>query len=195
MPPAKPQREVDWVAVWKGLNWDDEKRQQVVDAERLRQRAQHYAAPVKDQEAAPEHARSILTFELGRESYGIDVTHVRGIRAVGALARVPGAPGFYQGVINMRGQIISVIDLRSFFQIPPVDEVAAPQEVIIVQAGALEMALLAHQVIGVESIPSSAIKPVEHMPYALGLTREKTILLDIAHLFRDERLIVGGVSE
>ena len=195
MPSAKPQRQLDWEAVWKSLNWDDEQRQQSVDLERLRQRAQHYATPVKDQETVPEAARSILTFDLGRECYGIDVRHVRGIRALGTIAHVPGSPPFYQGVINVRGQIITVVDLRNFFQMPQVDDSVAPNEVVIVHAGKLELALLAHQVIGVDSIPISAIKPVEHMPYALGLTSEKTILLDMAQLFQDERLIVGGVNQ
>jgi purine-binding chemotaxis protein CheW len=195
MPPAKPQRQIDWEAVWKSLNWDDEQRQQSVNVERLRQRAQHYAEPVKDQEIVPEDARSILAFQLGHEQYGIDVKSVRGIRSLGAIAHVPGSPNFYQGVINVRGQIITVVDLRNFFQIPPGDELAAPSEVVIVHAGNLEMALLAHHVIGVDSIPLSAIKPVEHMPYALGLTSEKMILLDMGQLFQDERLIVGGVNE
>jgi purine-binding chemotaxis protein CheW len=195
MPPAKPQRQIDWEAVWKSLNWDDEQRQQSVNAERLRQRAQHYAAPVKDQETVPEDARSILAFQLGHEQYGIDVKFVRGIRSLGVIAHVPGSPNFYQGVINVRGQIITVVDLRNFFQIPPGAELTDPGEVVIVHAGKLEMALLAHHVIGVDSIPLSAIKPVEHMPYALGLTSEKMILLDMGQLFQDERLIVGGVNE
>lgn len=195
MPPAEPQRQIDWETVWKSLNWDDEQRQQSVNAERLRQRAQHYAEPVKDQETVPEDARSVLAFELGQERYAIDVKFVRGIRSLGAIAHIPGSPNFYQGVINVRGQIITVVDLRNFFQIPSIDDRDAPNEVVLVHAGKLEMALLAHHVMGVDSIPLSAIKPVEHMPYALGLTSEKTILLDVAQLFQDERLIVGGVNE
>jgi len=195
MSPPKPQRQIDWEAVWKSLNWDDEQRQQTADQERLSQRALHYAAPVKEQEITSEDARLVLTFDLGIERYGIDVIHVRGIRSLGAIARVPGAPAFYQGVINVRGRIITVMDLRTFFQIPPAENSAAPNEVIIIQTGKLEIALLAHQVIGVDSIPTAAIKPVDHMPYAHGLTSDKIVLLDIAQLFRDERLIVGGVTE
>lgn len=195
MSSAKPGRQIDWEAVWKSLNWDDEQRQQSVDQERLRQRAHHYAAPVKEQAVIAEDARLALTFDLGEERYGIDVIHVRGIRALGTIARVPGAPLFYQGVINVRGRIITVLDLRNFFQIPHPEDATAPSEVIIVQVGKLELALLAHQVIGVDSIPASAVKPVDHMPYAHGLTSDKIVLLDIAQLFRDERLIVGGVAE
>src|SRR5262249_24782303 len=152
--------------------WDDEQRQQASNDERLRQRAQHYAAPAKEQKDAPEDAHSMLLFELGEEQYGIDVMHVHGIRTVGSIARVPGTPAFYRGVINVRGRIITALDLRQFFQIAYSDDAQAPYEVVIVHVGQLELALLAHQVIGVESIPASAVKSVEHMPYAQGLTRD-----------------------
>jgi purine-binding chemotaxis protein CheW len=195
MPPSKPQRQIDWEAVWKSLNWDDDQRQEVANQERLRQRAQHYAAPAKDQKDTLEDVRTVLVFHLGGENYGIDVRYVFGIRALDTVAHVPGTPAFYGGVINVRGRILTVFDLRSFFQILHTDADGAPGEVVIVHAGKLEMAVLAHQVIGVESIPLSTIKPIEHMPYTVGLTSEKIILLDMAQLFQDERLIVGGVNE
>ncbi|MEO8613142.1 MAG: chemotaxis protein CheW [Chloroflexota bacterium] len=195
MPASKPQRQIDWETVWKSLNWDDDQRQQVANEERLRQRAQHYAAPARDQNDVLEDVRAVLAFNLGGENYGVDVRYVFGIRALGTVAHVPGTPLFYQGVINVRGRILTVFDLRGFFQIPHASDDGVPAEVVIVHAGKLEMAILAHQVIGVQSIPVSTIKPIEHMPYTLGLTSEKIILLDIAQLFQDERLIVGGVNE
>jgi purine-binding chemotaxis protein CheW len=195
MPSAKPERQIDWEAVWKSLNWDDDQRQEIANQERLRQRAQHYAAPAKDQDDVLEDVRTVLVFNLGSENYGIDVRYVFGIRALDTVAQVPGTPLFYGGVINVRGRILTVFDLRSFFQIPHAAEDGTPGEVVIVHAGKLEMAVLAHQVIGVESIPVSTIKPIEHMPYTIGLTSEKIILLDMAQLFQDERLIVGGVNE
>jgi purine-binding chemotaxis protein CheW len=195
MPSAKPQRQIDWEAVWKSLNWDDDQRQEVANQERLRQRAQHYAAPAKDQDDVLEDVRTVLVFNLGSENYGIDVRYVFGIRALDTVAHVPGTPPFYPGVINVRGRILSVFDLRSFFQIPHAAEDGTSGEVVIVHANKLEMAVLARQVIGVESIPVSTIKPIDHMPYTVGLTSEKIILLDMAQLFQDERLIVGGVNE
>jgi purine-binding chemotaxis protein CheW len=191
----KPQRAVDWEAVWKSLNWDDESRQQSADQERLRQRARHYAEPIKEADVIPENARTVLTFDLGSERYGVDVMVVRGIRPLGKVARVPGVPPFYRGVVNVRGQIRSVLDLRAFFQIPYEEEMIVPDEVVICYSGHLELALLAHQVIGVETVPPAAIKAIEHMPYTWGITKERIILLDIPGLFTDERLIIGGVRE
>jgi purine-binding chemotaxis protein CheW len=195
MTSSKPQRQVDWEAVWKSLNWDDEARQQTADRDRLRQRAEHYAAPVKEETTASESSRTVLSFELGTEQYAIDVMAVRGIRAVGNIALVPGVPSFYRGVMNVRGQIISVLDLRLFFQVPVEERTAFPREVVIARSGRLEIGLLAHQAKGIETVPTSTIKNVEHMPYALGITPERLILLDIPQLFADERLIIGGVSE
>jgi purine-binding chemotaxis protein CheW len=195
MTSSKPQRQVDWEAVWKSLNWDDKVRQQAIDQERLRQRAEHYATPVKTETEVSDDARTVLTFELGDEHYAIDVMVVRGIRVVSTISRVPGVPPFYRGIINVRGQILSVLDLRVLFQIPVDDGADTPGEVITVRSGRLDIALLARQVNGVKTIPASAIKNVDHMPYALGITPERVILLDIPQLFADERLIIGGVSE
>jgi purine-binding chemotaxis protein CheW len=196
MPTSKPQRQIDWEAVWKTLNWDDDARQQTAERERLRQRAEHYAAPAREETVLPENARTVLTFDLGAERYGIDVMVVRGIRTLGSVSRVPGVPAFYRGIINVRGQIISVIDLRTFFQMPfDPHSVVANEEIVIARANKLEIALLAHQVNGVETISPSAITSVDHMPYAIGITPERLILLDVPQLFADERLIIGGVNE
>ncbi len=185
------QRSVDWEAVWKSLNWDDEKRQQSADHERLRQRAQHYAAPARMLEAAPENALTVLIFDLGGERYGVDVMRVRGIRPLGKVTPVPGTQNFYRGVINLRGQILTVLDLRLFFGVRE-EEVIVPDEVVIARSFHLEMALLAHQVVGVQTIGADAVKAVEHMPYSQGITRDKVVLLDITRLFEDQRLILGG---
>ncbi len=195
MPPSKPQRQIDWEAVWKSLNWDDETRQRVADEERLRQRAHHYAAPAKEETVVPENARIALSFDLGSEKYAADVMVVRAIRTLGDIALVPGIPTFYRGVTNVRGQILSVLDLRTFFQIPYAEEITMPNEAVIVRSGKLEIALLAHHVNGVITIPPDSLKNVDHMPYTLGITTERLILLDIPQLFKDERLIVGGVKE
>lgn len=189
MPPFKPH--VDWEAVWKSLNWDDESRQDDAEHERLRQRAQQYAAPLVEAQIIPDDARSVLTFDLGSEHYGVDVTSVRGVRAAPHITAVPGAPNFYRGVINLRGKIVTVLDLRLFFGLNTPDTLNLPGEIVITQAGNLQLALLAQQIKGVVSLAASEIKSVEHLAYAIGITRDRTIVLNINQLFEDTRLVVG----
>lgn len=191
--PRKPHS-IDWETVWNSLNWDDTQRQQAVEAERLRQRARQYAAPVKESADLPGDSRSLLTFVLGSEQYGVDAVLVRGVRPVTRVARVPGVPSFYRGVVNVRGRVITVMDLRCFFNITIPEGDAMPGEMVIVQANNLEIGLLAHQVNGVAAIAAAAIRPVEHMPYLAGMTGSRLVILNIAQLFEDERLIVGGVN-
>jgi purine-binding chemotaxis protein CheW len=182
---------MDWAAVWKSLNWDDETRQREAEKEQLRQRARQYAMPVKKRDLLPEDSKTVLTFDLGSEHYGVDVMCVRGVRSVFRLTRVPNTPDFYRGVVNIRGRIVTVMDLRRFFGLAVAETEAPPGELVLVQAHHLEIGLLAHQVNGVTTVPLSAIKPVEHMPYLIGMTGQITVL-HIAQLFEDERLIIGG---
>jgi purine-binding chemotaxis protein CheW len=191
---AKTSGSIDWEAVWKSLNWDDDARIQAAEVERLRQRAQQYAAPVKEKAVLADDSRSVLTFDLGSEQYGVDVMLVRGVRGVTRIARVPGVPPFYRGIINVRGRIITVMDLRYFFNIAVENETIPPGELIIVRSNNLEIGLLAHQVNEVMPISLSAVKPIEHMPYMLGMTGGRVVVLNAAQLFEDERLFVGSIN-
>jgi purine-binding chemotaxis protein CheW len=162
------------------------------ERERLRQRAEQYAQPVQQSELAPEDARSLLTFELGSEQYGVGVELVGGVRQTAKIVPVPGAPAFYPGVINVRGQIITVLDLRRFFGLIIAADAAAPSEVVLAQASGLRLGLLAHRIHGVETLPDSEIKAVEHLPYAYGITADRLIVLNLTQLFEDQGLIVGA---
>ena len=187
-------QQIDWEKVLQSLDWDDEDRQQEALRERLRERARQYAAPIRDDRIIGD-TRTVLTFALGAEVYGIDVMVVRGVRSLTTITRVPGTPRFYKGVVNVRGQIISALDLRQFFDMSFDEQGDPPRELIIARANQLEIGLLAKHVEGVETIPQSAIEPMEDMRYALGVTKERLVVLDIEQLFTHDRLIIGGAEE
>ena len=185
---------IDWEAIWQSLDWDDTDRQQNAITERLRQRASQYAQPSKQQqifEQEQEEVYQLLTFDLGAERYGIDVTRVTRVRALSKLTRVPGAPSFYRGVVNMRGQIVTVLDLRILLALG-MDTTEIPPELVVVKHNNLEIAILADHVSDVERVPVEVIEAVE-MKYARGVTLDRLVVLDIEQLLSDERLFVGGV--
>lgn len=182
----------DWDAIWKSLDWDDDARRAEAERERLHQRARQYAAPVRDAAESLEDRMTLLTFELGAERYGIDVMVVRGVREHVKIVPVPGTPLFYPGVINVRGRIVTLFDLRAFLDVSVEAEYTAADEVVVVQSGELTLALLAHRVHGVESLARGLIKTVEHLPYTIGVTSERLIVLNLARLMEDPRLIVGA---
>jgi len=70
--------------------------------------------------AAADVLREFLTFTLGGEEYGVDILKVQEIRRYDTVTRMPGAPSFMKGVINLRGTIVPVIDLRLKFQLADV---------------------------------------------------------------------------
>jgi len=191
---SENHEKIDWDAVWKSLNWDDANGSEEASQARLHQRAQAYAAPPPKVDGL-EDAKTVLVFTLGEERYGIDVMTVRSVRTISHITRVPGTPAFYRGVVNVRGQIVTVMDLRLLFDISTVDEKSAPDELIVAQANHLEIGLLAHNVEGVMTVPEADIEPVDNIRYALGVTVERLVLLDIDRLFEDSRLIVGGKDE
>lgn len=186
---------IDWRTIWESLDWDDTDRQQEAIRERLKQRAQQYAQPAKHQttyQEDREEAYQLLTFRLGSERYGVDVRLVTSVRSIGKMTRVPGAPSFYRGVVNIRGQIVTVLDLRIMLSLG-MDTSELPPELIVVENQMIELAILADHVSDVERIPVDAVEPIE-MKHAHGVTSNRLVVLDIEQLLSDERLFVGGVD-
>jgi purine-binding chemotaxis protein CheW len=183
---------VNWEAASKSLDWEDDMRRMSANTRRLRQRAQQYAAPVAAPSDLAENSFTVLSFDLGAETYSVDVALVRNVRAITNLVRVPGLPPFYPGVVNVRGQIVTVMDLRPFFGISVDEEVIVPDEMVLVRANSLEIALLAHQVNGVVTVSQRTLSHLDNLHYTRGITRNKMIMLDIERLLADERIIVGG---
>jgi purine-binding chemotaxis protein CheW len=142
--------------------------------------------------AAPKLAGKYLTFTLGRESYGIDVLKVREIIRLTTITAVPQMPAHVRGVINLRGKIIPVMDLRRRFGIP--ESANTDQTCIIVVQVKLpgtRTAQMGQIVDGVEEVASIADADIEETPdfggqictdYILGLAKVKgavKTLLDI----------------
>lgn len=184
----------DLQALWDDLHADDSARDHEHLQKRLEQRARQYAAPQHRQEAfVDENTYHVLVFLLGGERYAIDVSTVRGVRSLGRWTRVPGVPDFYRGVVNVRGRIVSILDLRLFLSIGA-DTSDLPKELLLAEAGALHLAILADHVEDVLTIPRESVTAVE-MQYAHGVTEDRLIILDIAGLFSDDRLMIGGKTE
>lgn len=158
---------------------------------RLAQRAVQYAKPLNESSSEdPANVYDVLVFQLGQERYGVDVQAVRSVRPITTLTRVPGLPSFYSGVVNVRGQIVSVLDLRPFFGMT-VETVA--RELVIVNMNGLQLGLLASHVEDVAHVPYAQVEPLDR-PHTRGVTIDRLVLLNISALFGDERLIIGGDS-
>jgi purine-binding chemotaxis protein CheW len=103
------------------------------------------------------------------------------------------------GIINLRGQILSVIDLKKFFNLP--DQAAASPKVIVAHTPEMELGILVDAVLGVRTIPAGQIQPSLFTAigiaetYLRGLTSERLIILEVARILADPRLIVYETVE
>ena len=73
------------------------------------------------QRGAGEQMREFLSFRLGAEEYGIEILKVQEIRGYEAVTTIPNSPPFLKGVINLRGTIVPIVDLRIKLNFPDVD--------------------------------------------------------------------------
>ncbi len=114
------------------------------------QRAAQMAQVVAREE--PGEQLTVALVRLGRELLGMEVQYVHDIRSKEVLTRVPRVPEWVAGVTNLRGRILSVINLRVYLGLPPSPQ---PEEglLIFVQAPAMEVIFLVDDVPGVEVLP------------------------------------------
>jgi purine-binding chemotaxis protein CheW len=124
-----------------------------------------------DRPAAGENVQQFITFTLGAEEYGIDIMVVREIKGWTDTTMIPNAPAYVRGVINLRGVIVPIFDLRARFGA----ELTVPTSmhvVIIVAAASRTVGLLVDTVSDIISVDPKAIRPIPEM----GLPTEDQFL-------------------
>lgn len=121
-------------------------------------------------EATPAGANSVgerlagkyMTFKLAEEEYGLEILRVREIIGLMDITRVPRMPAFTRGVINLRGKVIPVVDLRLKFEMEAA-ETTEQSVIIVVQCGDgcrdVTMGILVDEVLEVLSVPADQIEP------------------------------------
>lgn len=147
-------------------------------------------------EPLADEAMHVVTFTLAGERYGIEAELVREIVRLNDFTPVPGAPPFVIGVINLRGEIVAVVDLRLLLAISAPGLVDLPR-VIVVGRDAAEFGILAtgvQQIVSLRSedllAPPEAIGRIGR-ELAKGVSRDALLLLDGRKLLADRRLFVN----
>ena len=141
-----------------------------------------------------------LTFALGEEEYALPVLRVREIIKMMEITQVPKVPPHVKGVINLRGKVVSVVDLRLKFGLPEV-EYTQRTCIIVVQVRLESVQLLMGMVVdGVSEVLNLAAGDIENTPdfgggvvtpYLLGMAKSKgkvKILLDIDQVLSSQEL-------
>jgi purine-binding chemotaxis protein CheW len=113
----------------------------------------------QEEKVENEMSCHLVTFHLAEEEYGIGIDNVQEIIRASDITYVPGAPSHVKGVINLRGKIIPVVDLRRRFSLPEIVE-SEFQRIIVVELGEKRLGILVDSVSQVIRLSSSIIEKI-----------------------------------
>lgn len=164
----------------------------------LHERAELLAREPQKMDSAKERME-VVAFVLGNEKYALAAEHVREIDPLRDFTPIPCTPPFVLGLINVRGQILTVIDIRKFFDLPE-KGISNLNKVIIMHAPEMELGILADEILGscwiaIEALQSSLPTLTGiRAEYLRGVTIEESgdrlVVLDAAKILSDERIVV-----
>jgi purine-binding chemotaxis protein CheW len=138
----------------------------------------------------------VVEFLLAHERYGIESSFVHEVYPLKDLTPLPGTPPFVLGIINVRGRILSVMDLRKFFDLPE-KGLTDLNKVLVLRSNPMTFGILADSILGVRRLPTSELQPT--LPtltgireeYLRGVGRDRLAVLDARKLLHDEKILVS----
>lgn len=138
----------------------------------------------------------VVEFTLAHERYAVASEHVREVYPLEELTPLPCTPSFVLGIVNLRGEILSVIDIKKFFDLPE-KGLTDLNKVIVLESEDMVFGMVADAISGVRRILRADIQPP--LPtligiredYLQGVTAERVVVLDAVKLLNDEKLIVN----
>ena len=161
----------------------------------LKRRAAEIAKePLQKKEASV--LLELVSFVLGPETYGIESSFIREVYPLKDFTSLPGVPPYILGIINVRGQILAVVNLKKFFNLPE-KGIGELNKVIILHDEQIEFGVLADVVQGKQTIQIDEIKAVPESvsgigsEYVKGVTNNNIIILNTEKILSDKNIIVN----
>jgi purine-binding chemotaxis protein CheW len=159
----------------------------------LKERAKELSLSID--EGKQESLLQVIEFVLAEETYFLETRFVREVYPLRDLTSIPCTPDFVLGIINVRGQVLSVIDLKRFFNLPDIG-ISDLNKAVIIRDGTMELGILADVIGGYRSIPQSQLqKSFPSIPgidetYLKSITVDGKILLDAKAILSDKRIVI-----
>ncbi len=160
-------------------------------------------APVSNSDLDTDGQTEIISFAIGEEHYGVDIMAVQEIRGWTDAVRLPGQPDYMRGVLNLRGAMVPIIDLRCRLG-GPLTQATPIHIVIIVQIGPAQIGLLGDRVLDIVAFDSKQVRPVPNVVQhgcvnflsgLLTVDAGMIALLDLASLVSLSDPAVGAASQ
>lgn len=127
--------------------------------------------------------KQYVVFDLGGEHYGVDIAAVEGIIKLQLITSVPHAPAFIEGVTNLRGKVLPVVDLRRRFNLPA-GATSKETRIVVVEMNGATVGMIVDGVSEVLQVSDEAVEP----PSPIVMTIDSAFIRGIAKV--DERLII-----
>lgn len=165
-------------------------------ADQLKARSELWA---RIPDPATVSVQDVLVFTLGNETYGIELHHVDEVVPLRQLTPLPGTPPFISGIVNVRGRIVSVTDLRVFFDMPR-HGLADRNHLLVLKSADMEFGLLADRILGVQAIDMATLQDELanltglRRTFLRGIAQTRWIILDGTRLLADTALRVDEIS-
>jgi purine-binding chemotaxis protein CheW len=131
----------------------------------------------------PVNEAQVVVLELAGEAYGVEIGRVQEIIRMQPITRVPNGPACIEGVTNLRGRVIPVLDLRPRFGLPATPA-TRQSRIVVAELGSYAVGLVVDGVSEVLRVPADAVEP----PSAVVTTADSAYLRGVAKL--DERLVL-----
>jgi purine-binding chemotaxis protein CheW len=201
-PSVEHKRELDWAELHSRLDASHAalKRRLTPSPEEkrkiLHKRAWLLAAQGPNEQASPQLRLEVVEFVLGPEHYGIESCHIREIHPLSEFTPLPCTPAFVLGLVNVRGQILSIINIKKLFDLPE-KGLTDLNKIIIVHADHMELGILADAIVGVRSIAQEELHPALptltgiRAEYLKGITKDPLVVLDVEKILSDEKILVN----
>ncbi|MEM2727092.1 MAG: chemotaxis protein CheW [Archaeoglobaceae archaeon] len=120
----------------------------------------------------------VIVFRLGEERYGVDISQVREIIRPSQITKIPNAPEFVEGVINLRGQITTIVNLRKRFGMPP-KPIDNDTRIIVVEYNNAVIGMMVDTVNEVKYLPQ---RDIEALPSIITSREEAKFLKGVGKL-------------
>jgi len=159
----------------------------------LRQRAAELAIARETEDAGL--TISVIELLLANERYCIEATYVREVRQLDALTMLPGAPPFVLGIVSVRGEVVSVVDIGVFFDLPA-RGLTDRNRILVLRSREMVFGIVADSVPGIRRLRAAEIQPAPptftgvREKYLRGITSDGLVVLDGARLIHDESIVV-----
>ena len=156
----------------------------------------------KPEEIVKGKELQLVIFRLRSEEFGTEIASVLEISRVLEITRIPQAPGFIEGVVNLRGQVIAVIDLAKQFGLPPQPELPKTARIIIAEVAGETIGLIVDEVPEVLRVGEETIEPTPEIiqaeikrDYLRGVAKSGDrliLLLDLQKVLASQELEAVG---